>query len=222
MVKPKSSASKQYVVNFTDHTGQLAEMTWSNPPRNILIPLASIRFYFVHPALSLDDLNMRQFSRHVRNEDGDPIRFEMFHIPGASYADCAQHYRDELKVHGDAFEQVQEAEKGYENWEDKEKDIQYAAEQEPHGKLPGLTSSQEGAYIGFHSVLYVYRDPAWKHEDEEQSVDVVEFDPALAPDDYDPGEPEMRGPQPPFKITRISAKRKPKVLGLVGSNHNCA
>ncbi|KAG7406525.1 hypothetical protein Forpe1208_v014336 [Fusarium oxysporum f. sp. rapae] len=187
MVRPKSSANKQYVVNFTDHTGQLAKMTWSNPPRNILIPLASICLYFVHPALSLDDLNM-------------------------SYADHAQHYRDELKARGDAFEQVQEAEKAYENWEDKETDVQYAAEQEPHGKLPGLTSSQKGACIGFHSVLYVYKDPAWNHEDEEQSVDVVEFDPALAPDDYEPGEPEMRGPQPPFKITRISAKRKPKVL----------
>ncbi|KAF5257966.1 hypothetical protein FOXYS1_11494 [Fusarium oxysporum] len=47
----------------------------------------------------------------IRNGDGDPIRFEMFHIPRARDADCAQHYRDELKARGDVFEQAREAEK---------------------------------------------------------------------------------------------------------------
>ncbi|KAL7756937.1 hypothetical protein ACKLNR_013930 [Fusarium oxysporum f. sp. zingiberi] len=197
MVRLKSSALKQYVINFTDHAGRPAKMTWSNPPRNILIPLPSLCFYFVHPEFSLDDLDMRQFSRDIWNGDGDPIRFEMFHIPGASDADCAQRYRDEFKTRGD---------------EDKEKELQYAAEQEPHGKLPGLVSSQKGAYIGYHGVVYVYRDPVWKREDEEQLFDVIEFDRALTPDAYAPGELEKRGPQPPFKITRMSAKRKSKVL----------
>ncbi|KAH7216290.1 hypothetical protein DER44DRAFT_821170 [Fusarium oxysporum] len=183
MVRLKSSALKHYVVNFADHAGRPAKMIWSNPPRNILIPLPSLSLYFVHPEFSVDDLEMRQFLTDIRNGDGDPIRFEMFHIPGPSDADCAQHYQDELKARGDVFEQ-----------------------------LPGLISSQKGAYLGYHGVIYVYKDPVWKHEGEEQSVDVVEFDPALTADDYDLGELEMRGPQPPFKITRMSAKRKSKVL----------
>ncbi|KAM5519538.1 hypothetical protein FOXYSP1_17962 [Fusarium oxysporum f. sp. phaseoli] len=54
------------------------------------------------------------------------------------------------------------------------------------------------------SVIYVYKDPVWKHEGEEKSVEVVEFDPALTADDYDLGELEMRGPQPPFKISRMA------------------
>ncbi|KAF5975155.1 hypothetical protein FCOIX_7883 [Fusarium coicis] len=94
MVRLKSSALKQYAVNFADH--------------------ADIR------------------------GGGDPIRFEMFHIPGASEADCAQHYRDEFKARGDVSEQVQQAGKAYEDWEDKEKDAQYAAEEEPHGNLLAL------------------------------------------------------------------------------------
>ncbi|RKL42879.1 hypothetical protein BFJ70_g4575 [Fusarium oxysporum] len=212
MVRLKSSALKHYVVNFADHAGRAAKMIWSHPPRNILIPLPSLSLYFVHPEFSVDDLEMRQFLTDIRNGDGDPIRFEMFHIPGASDADCAQHYRDELKARDDVFEHVREAEMAYENWEDKEKDVQYAAEQEPHGKLPGLISSQKGAYLGYHGVIYVYKDPVSKHEGEEESVEVIEFDPALTADDYDLGELEMRGPQPPFKITRISAKRKSKVL----------
>ncbi|KAJ9414038.1 hypothetical protein QL093DRAFT_2122200 [Fusarium oxysporum] len=194
MVRLKSSAIKRYVVNFEDHAGRPAKMIWSNPPRNILVPLPTLSLYFVHPEFFVDDLEMRQFLTDIRNGDGDPIRFEMFHIPGASDANCAQHYRDELKARGD------------------EKDVQYAAEQEPHGKLPGLISSQKGAYLGYHGVIYVYKDPVWKHEGEEQSVEVVEFDPALTADDYDLGELEMRGPQPPFKITRMSAKRKSKVF----------
>ncbi|EWY81848.1 hypothetical protein FOYG_16057 [Fusarium oxysporum NRRL 32931] len=121
----------------------------------------------------------------------------MLHIPGASDADCAPRYRDELKTRDD---------------EDKEKELQYTAEQEPHEKLPGLVSSQKGAYLGYHGVIYVYKDPVWKHEDEEQSIDVVEFDTALTADDYDLGELAMRGPQPPFKVIRMSAKRKSKVL----------
>jgi hypothetical protein len=79
----------------------------------------------------------------------------------------------------------------------------------------------------------VYKDPVWKHKDEEHSVDVVEFDSELTAEDYYLGELEMREPQPPFKITRMSAKRKSQVLRdlavvfrpeglvLVGSNHNC-
>uniref|UniRef100_A0A0D2Y6L4 Uncharacterized protein n=1 Tax=Fusarium oxysporum (strain Fo5176) TaxID=660025 RepID=A0A0D2Y6L4_FUSOF len=172
MVRLKSSAIKRYVVNFEDHAGRPAKMIWSNPPRNILVPLPTLSLYFVHPEFFVDDLEMRQFLTDIRNGDGDPIRFEMFHIPGASDANCAQHYRDELKARGDVFEEVKEAEKAYEN-------VQYAAEQEPHGKLPGLISSQKGAYLGYHGVIYVYKDPVWKHEGEEQSVEVVEFDPAL-------------------------------------------
>ncbi|KNB12299.1 hypothetical protein FOXG_11924 [Fusarium oxysporum f. sp. lycopersici 4287] len=197
MVRLKSSAIKRYVVNFEDHAGRPAKMIWSNPPRNILVPLPTLSLYFVHPEFFVDDLEMRQFLTDIRNGDGDPIRFEMFHIPGASDANCAQHYRDELKARGDVFEEVKEAEKAYEK---------------PHGKLPGLISSQKGAYLGYHGVIYVYKDPVWKHEGEEQSVEVVEFDPALTADDYDLGELEMRGPQPPFKITRMSAKRKSKVF----------
>jgi hypothetical protein len=212
MVRLKSSASKQYVVNSTDHAGRPAKLTWSNPPRDILIPLPSIFFNFVHPVFSLDDLDMRQFSRDIRNGDGDPIRFEMFHIPGASDADCAQHYRDEIKARGDVFEQVREVEKAYKSWEDKGKDVQYAAEQEPRGKLPGLISSQNGTYIGYHGVIYVYKDPTQKREDEEKSFDVVDFDPAMTSEDYDPGELEKRGLQPPFKTTRVSAKKKSKAV----------
>ncbi|KAH7216883.1 uncharacterized protein BKA55DRAFT_599595 [Fusarium redolens] len=176
MIRLKCSASKQYVVKSTDHAGRPAKLTWSNPPRDILMPLPSIFFYFVHPEFSLDDLNMRQFSRDIRNGDGDPIRFEVFHIPGASDA------------RGDVFKLVQEG-----------KDIQYAAKQEPHGKLPGLTSSQKGTYIGYHGVIY-------------KPFDIVDFDPAMTSEDYDPGELEKRGPQPPFKTTRVSAKKKSKVI----------
>ncbi|PNP73379.1 hypothetical protein FNYG_13277 [Fusarium nygamai] len=211
MVRLKYSALKQYDVNFADHAGRPAKMVWSNPPRNILIPLPSLSFYFVHPEFSLDDLEMWQLLTDIRG-DGDPIRFEMFHIPGASEADCAQHYRDELKARGDVSEQVQQAGKAYEDWEDKEKDAQYAAEQEPHGKLPGLISSQRSLNLCYHGVVFVHKDPEWKFQDQEQYVDVVEFDPALTPDDYELGELEMRGPQPSLKTTHMSATKKSKVL----------
>ncbi|KAG5655557.1 hypothetical protein KAF25_003894 [Fusarium avenaceum] len=96
--------------------------------------------------------------------------------------------------------------------QDKDKDVQYAAEKKPYGKLPDLISLQKGAYLGYHGVIYVYKDHVWKHKDEEQSVDVVEFDPKLTADAQHLGELEMRGSQPPFKITRMLAKWKSKVL----------
>ncbi|KAF9764137.1 hypothetical protein IL306_002890, partial [Fusarium sp. DS 682] len=195
MVRLKSSANKQHVVNFTDHAGQRAKMTWSKPSRNILIPLPSLCFYFLHPDFSLNDLDLRKFHGPIRDGDGDPSRFEMFCIPGASDADCAQHYRDELKARGDVFEQVREVDKAFEDWEhggNLGKDVQYATEQEPHGKLPGL-------------------DRTWKRDDEEQTFDIVQFDPALTQEDYDPYEWERRKPQAPFKTTRVSATKKSKV-----------
>lgn len=39
----------------------------------------------------------------------------MLHIPGASDADCAPRYRDELKTRDDVFEQVPVAENAYKN-----------------------------------------------------------------------------------------------------------
>lgn len=110
MVRLNSSALKHYVVNFVDHAGRPAKMVWSNLPRNILVQLGSICLYFVHPHFSLDDLDMIQISKHIRERDGDLFRFEIFHVPEASNADYAQHYRDELKARGDVFEQVQETE----------------------------------------------------------------------------------------------------------------
>ncbi|KAF5650224.1 hypothetical protein F25303_4461 [Fusarium sp. NRRL 25303] len=121
---------------------------------------------------------MKQISKHIRERDGDLFRFEIFHVPEASNADCAQHYRDELKARGD----------------DKETDAQYAAEREPDGKLPGLVSSQNGPLVAYHGVLYEYTDATRKYEDEEQPFNVVEIDPALTPDDYSPSEPERIGP----------------------------
>ncbi|KAF4951613.1 hypothetical protein FGADI_7389 [Fusarium gaditjirri] len=211
MVRLKSSALKHYVASFADHTGRPATMVWNNQPRNILIPLPSLAFYFVHSEFSLDSFEKWKFLLDIR-EDGDPIRFEMFHIPGASEADCAQHYRDELKARGDVSEQVRQVEKAYEDWEDKEENAQYAAEQEPHGKLPGLISSQRSLNLCYHGVVFVYKDPEWKFQEQEQYIDVVEFDPALTADDYELGELERRGPQSPLKITHMSATKKSKVL----------
>ncbi|KAF4496390.1 hypothetical protein FAGAP_7463 [Fusarium agapanthi] len=136
----------------------------------------------------------------------------MVRLKSANEADCAQHYRDEVKARGDVSEQVRQAGKTYEDWEDKEEDAQYAAEQEPHGKLPGLISSQRSLNLCYHGVVFVYKDPEWKFQNQEQYVDVVEFDPALTADDYELGELEMRGPQRPLKITNMSATKKSKVL----------
>ncbi|CZR45005.1 uncharacterized protein FPRO_15820 [Fusarium proliferatum ET1] len=167
MVRLNFSALKHYFVNFADQAGRPAKMFWSNPPRNILIPLVSMCLYLVHPHFSLDDMYMKQISRHIRDRDGDLFRFEVFHVPEASNVDCAQHYRDELKARGDVFEQVQEAEQSYKNWEDKETDAQYAAESEPDGKLAGLVSSQKGPLVAYRGVVYEYTDATCKHEDEE-------------------------------------------------------
>ncbi|QGI71293.1 hypothetical protein CEK26_003630 [Fusarium fujikuroi] len=178
MVRLNSSALKHYFVNFADHASRPVSMC----------------LYFVHPHFSLDDLDMKQISRHIRDRDGDLFRFEVFHVPEASNVDCAQHYRDELKARGDVFEKVQEAEQAYKNWEDKETDAQYAAEREHDGKLAGLVSSQKGPLVAYHGVVYEYTDATCKHEDEEQPFNVVEIDPALTPNDYSPSEPERIGP----------------------------
>ncbi|KAF5553486.1 hypothetical protein FMEXI_2403 [Fusarium mexicanum] len=211
MARLKSSALKQHVVNFADHAGRPAKIVWSNLPRNILIPLPSLSFYFVHPEFPLDDLEIWHFLTDIRR-DGDPIRFEIFHIPGASEAECAQHYRDEVKARGDVSEQVRQAGKAYEDWENKEEYAQHAEEQEPHGKLPALVSLQRSLNLLYHGVIFVYKDPEWKFQDQQQYVDVVEFDPALTAHDYELGELEIRGPQPPLQITHMSATKKFIVL----------
>jgi hypothetical protein len=122
-------------------------------------------------------------------------------IPESSDADCAQHCRDELKARDDVFEQVRDAEKAYGNLEIRIKMSNTQLNDSPTARSLALFHYKRAHILA----TMAYKDPVWKHKDEEHSVDVVEFDPELTADDYYLGELEMRGPQPPFKITRMSA-----------------
>ncbi|GKU03004.1 hypothetical protein FLAG1_05394 [Fusarium langsethiae] len=200
MVRLKANAAKQHVVDFTDHAGRPAKMTWCAQREEILPPLTSWCFYFVHPEFILDELNLSHFQYEIQNGYGDPIRCELFCIPGGSNADCAQHYREELEARGDDFEQVLEVNKAEHNPE-------YAAAREPRGKLPGLPASQRyPGNMSYHHFVCVYKDPTWNHDGDEMEFDVVQFGPALADEDHEPG--EMIYPQDPMVTIRMSAKQK--------------
>ncbi|KAF4332989.1 hypothetical protein FBEOM_13208 [Fusarium beomiforme] len=201
MVRLKSSAANHHVVDFADHGGRPAKMNWTAGRGKILIPLASICFYYVHPNFSLEDLDLQRFYHDIRDGDGDPLGFELFCIPGGSDADCAQHYVNELKARGDVFEMTGGNSGRF---------VQYAAEKEPHGKLPGLVPSYKHWICAYHGIICVYKAAKYDH-DEGKTFDIIEFGPALTPEDYDPGELERRGPQEPSNRTRVAAAKKRKV-----------
>ncbi|KAL4724725.1 hypothetical protein ACLX1H_008170 [Fusarium chlamydosporum] len=165
MVRRKADAAKQHVIDFTDHAGRPAKMTWLSQPEEVLPPLLNICLYFVHPNFDLDGLDLAYLRRDIRNGDGDPVRFELFCIPEGSNADCAQHYREELEARGEDSEQVREVERA-------EKDSEYAAVREPRGRLPGLASSQrhEGG-MAYHRFVWVYKDPTYSHDDDDKGFD---------------------------------------------------
>ncbi|KAG8666337.1 hypothetical protein FPOAC2_11445 [Fusarium poae] len=126
------------------------------------------------------------------------MRYGIFCITGDSHVECAQHYREVLESCVDDFEQIQKAKRA-------RKDPKYAAMQESLGKLPCLPASQR--YLGnmsYHHFVCVYKGPTWNHDNDEMEVDVVEFDPALTDEDYEPS--ERICPQGPMVTTRVSAK----------------
>lgn len=109
--------------------------------------------------------------------------------------------------------QVREAERA-------EKDPEYAAVREPRGKLPGLPASRR--YLGNTSCRHffcVYMDPTWDHDGDGMEFDVVQFDPALADEDCEPGERII--PQDPFLITRMSAKHKMGIDSTRTKRYGC-
>ncbi|CEI39479.1 hypothetical protein FVEN_g8695 [Fusarium venenatum] len=198
MPRLKANAAKNHVVDFTDHAGRPAKMAWCAQPEETIPPLTSWCFYFVHPDFSLDELDTRRLRHDIQEGYGDRMRYELFCIPGGSRADCAQHYREELESRGDDFEQVREAERA-------EKDPEYAAVRGSRGKLPGLPASQRyPGNMSYHHFVCIYKDPTWNHDSDEMEIDVVEFDPALTDEDYEPG--ERIYPQDPMVTTRVSAK----------------
>lgn len=200
MPKLKANATKQHVFDFTDHASRPAKMTWCAQRDETIPPLTSWCFYFVHPDFILNELDLSRFQHEIQNGYGDPIRCELFYIPGGSNADCAQHYREELEARGEDFAQVREAERA-------KNDPEYATMRKPRRKLPGLPASQR--YPGntsYHHFVCVYKNPTWIHDGDEMEFDVVQFDPALADEYYEPGERTI--PQDPFLITRMSAKHK--------------
>ncbi|RGP65157.1 hypothetical protein FSPOR_7547 [Fusarium sporotrichioides] len=200
MARLKANALKNHVVDFTDHADRPAKMVWSAHREETLPPLTSWCFYFVHPDFSLDELDTRRLRRDIQEGYGDPIRYELFCIPGGNNADCAQHYREELEARGDDFKQVQEAERA-------EKDPEFAAVREPRGKLPGLPASQRyPGNMSYHHFVCVYKDAIWDHDSDDMKIDVVQFDPALVDEDYEPGERICA--QDPMLIKRVSAKYK--------------
>ncbi|KAM0238673.1 hypothetical protein ACHAPO_003645 [Fusarium lateritium] len=123
MPRLKANAAKNHILDLTDHAGRPAKMNWCAQPEETIPPLTSWCFYFFYPDFSLDELDTCRLRRDIQGGYGDPIRYELFCIPGGSNADCAQHYREELEACGDDFEQVREAEKA-------EKDPAYAAVRE--------------------------------------------------------------------------------------------
>ena len=181
MPRLKADAGIQYTIDFKDHTGRPTKATWFGRKYQVLPPLPSLCFYFVHPDFNLEKLNLGCFWQDVRECLHEAFRFEIFSIPRGSNADCAQHYREELEARGDVFEQVREVDRAKRNPE-------YAATRKAQGKLPGLVSSHRypGA-MAYHGLVIVYKDATWNREDEDKTFDVVQFGPALTSEDSEPG-----------------------------------
>lgn len=110
MVRRKIDACRQDIIHITDHAGRPARLLWCHSRHEVLIPLASICFYFVHPSLNLDDFNFNKFRDDVLHNADDwlQLRVDIFFIPGGTDADCIEHYRKELKYRGDVLEQIRE------------------------------------------------------------------------------------------------------------------
>ena len=192
----------QHVVDFTDHAGRPAKLIWSDQADKVLPPLTNLCFYFVHPEFNLDDFNFTAFRRDVLARADEQLRLEIFCIPGGNDADCAHHYRKELEARGDLLEQVHEVERA-------ESDPEYAATRRPKAKLPGLVSSHSSLSLAYHGLVFVYRDASWNRGDDEQTIDVVQFDPDLSPEELGPREPLK--PHPLLQTTQLPATKKSKV-----------
>ncbi|RFN52993.1 hypothetical protein FIE12Z_2764 [Fusarium flagelliforme] len=168
----------------------------------VLPPLTNLCFYFVHPEFNLDNFNFTAFWDDVLARADERLRLEIFCTPGGTDADCAHHYRKELEARGDLLEQVREVERA-------ENDPEYAAARKPEGKLPGLVSSHSSLFLAYHGLVFVYRDATWDREDDEKTIDVVQFDPDFHPEELGPG--EQIKPQPPLRTTQVRATRKSEI-----------
>ncbi|KAJ4011767.1 hypothetical protein NW752_004168 [Fusarium irregulare] len=85
MPRLKADAGIQHIIDFEDHTGRPAKATWFGRKYQVLPPLPSLCFYFVHPDFNLEKINL-----------------------GCFWQD---HYREELEARGDVFEQVREVDR---------------------------------------------------------------------------------------------------------------
>ncbi|PTD10576.1 hypothetical protein HYE67_006919 [Fusarium culmorum] len=160
-------------------------MVWTAQPEETIPPLTCWCFDFIPTDFSLDELDTLRLRRDIQQDN----------------AKCAQHYHEELEAHGGDFEQVRETERA-------EKDPEYAAVRESRCKLHGLPASQKyPGNMSYHHFVCVYQDQTWNQDgDEMLEIDIVQFDPALTDEDYEPGERII--PQDPFFITRVSAKHR--------------
>ncbi|KAL4728927.1 hypothetical protein ACLX1H_003333 [Fusarium chlamydosporum] len=181
MVRRKADACKDHVIDFQDHAGRPAKMTWSQPRRYTLPPLPNLCVYFVHPGFSLEGLDLKFFSHSIMGGEGDLNRFELFVLPGGTCADCADHYRRELEARGDVMNQAGQV-MGASG------DAEYAGLRRPTGKLPGLVKSRKSWYIRYHGVVVVFKGAVWDRNDPDKRVDIVQFDPAMSPEDYESDE----------------------------------
>ena len=203
MVRRKIDACKKEIFHVTDHAGRPARLLWSrHSPEQALIPLASMCFYFVHTDLNLDAFNFTDFSRDILEDCLDPARLDVFFIPGGTDADCVEHYHKELRSRGDVLEQIRGVQQAYKDFYNNHG---YVHEERKKGRLPGLFGSHRHQFSNYHGLIFVYNGTTWDREDEGKKLSIVQFDPELTLEDFEPWEriPTLD----PIETTRVRARR---------------
>lgn len=204
---------REDLIHVTDHAGRPARLLWSHSRDEALIPLASMCFYLVHPNLNLDDFNFTDFSRDILEDCDNPARLDVFFIPGGTDADCAEHYRKELKSRGDVLEQIREVQEAYKDFYNNHG---YVHEERKKGRLPGLFGSHRHQFSDYHGLIFVYKETTWNLEDDDKGFNMVQFDPEQTLEDFEPWE---RIPiLDPVKTTRVRVRRPREEDGFDGGS----
>ncbi|KAJ4110266.1 hypothetical protein NW768_012026 [Fusarium equiseti] len=177
-------ARRHEIIHVTDRAGRPARILWLRKPTELLLPLASICFYFVHPNLNLDDFSFQKFRDDVLHNANEQLRADIFFIPGGTDDDCVEHYRREVESRGDVLEQIRDVQEAYKDFYNNHGYIH----EERKERLPGLFASHKGESSGYHGLIFVFKKPAWELEDDDKKLDMVQFDPELTLEDFEPWE----------------------------------
>lgn len=204
MVRRNVDACRPEIFHVTDHAGRPARILWLRSPTEVLLPLASICFYFIHQNLDLNDFDFWKFRNDVLHnaEDSLQLRVDIFLIPGGTDAECVEHYHKEVKSRGDVLEQIREVQEACKDFYNNHG---YVHEERKKGKLPGLFTSRLGESTGYHSLIFVFKKATWNLKEDDKKLDMVQFDPKLILEEFGPGEriPILE----PIKTTRVRTKQ---------------